>query len=89
VRIWHLYVLECGDGSLYCGIALNVSKRLAEHQQGKGARYTRSRLPLRLAASYSVGPSYGEALKAEWAFKRLSREEKLVRIASLGLQVPT
>jgi putative endonuclease len=79
-RIWHLYVLECRDGSLYCGIALDVQKRLGKHQQGKGARYTRSRLPAKLVASYPIGPEYGAALKAEQAFKRLPRREKLARV---------
>ncbi|MGV3532154.1 MAG: GIY-YIG nuclease family protein [Chthoniobacteraceae bacterium] len=82
-RTWHLYVLECGDGSLYCGIALDVQKRLTEHQHGKGARYTRSRLPAKLVVSYPIGPDYGEALKAERAFKRLSRKEKLARLEAL------
>ena len=76
-RMWYLYVLQCADGSLYCGIALDVHKRLGQHQKGKGARYTRARLPVILLHSMPVGPSVAEALKAERQFKALSRTKKL------------
>ena len=80
-RPWHLYVLRCGDGTLYTGIALDVQARLGEHREGRGARYTRGRGPLRLLHEEVVG-SRSAALKAEAALKRLPRARKLAWIAS-------
>lgn len=72
---WSLYVLSCGDGSLYTGIAIDVAQRLAAHEAGRGARYTRGRGPLTLAAKARCRDR-SAALRAEWAFKRLTRKEK-------------
>ena len=47
-QIWYLYILSCGDGSLYTGITTDVEKRLEAHRQGRGAKYTRGRGPLTL-----------------------------------------
>ena len=73
---WHVYLLECGDGTLYCGVTNDVAKRLAAHREGTGAKYTRGRGPLRLAWKKSV-KSRSEALKLEARVKRLPRAEKL------------
>lgn len=73
---WHLYLLRCGDGTLYCGIAVDVAARLAQHRAGKGAKYTRGRAPLELVYEEVCG-NRGEALRRERAVKRLSRAEKL------------
>lgn len=73
---WHLYLLRCGDGTLYCGIAVDVAARLAQHEAGKGAKYTRGRGPLELVHSESCG-SKSEALKRERVVKRLARAAKL------------
>jgi putative endonuclease len=73
---WHLYLIECADGSLYAGIATDVERRFQEHLSGKGARYTRSHKPLRVVASRRVG-SRSAALKAEFALKRLPKNEKI------------
>ena len=75
-RVWHVYLLRCGDGTLYCGIALDVEARLAAHRAGKGARYTRGRGPLELVWREACG-SKGEALRREWAVKALDRSAKL------------
>lgn len=83
-RVWHLYVLECADRSLYCGIALDVQKRLAQHQKGKGARYTRARLPVNLLSSIEVGPDVADALRAERRFKALPRAKKLKSLESIS-----
>ena len=72
---WSLYVLRCGDGSLYCGIALDVARRLDEHRTGKGARYTRGRGPLEVIAKVRC-PDRSAALRAEMAFKKLPRDRK-------------
>ncbi len=75
-RVWHVYLLRCGDGTLYCGIALDVEARLAAHRAGKGARYTRGRGPLELVWREACG-SKGEALRRERAVKALDRSAKL------------
>ena len=72
---WKLYVLRCGDGTLYCGVTTDLERRLARHSAGTGARYTRGRGPLLLAASWELG-SRSAALKAEAAFKSLPRATK-------------
>lgn len=73
---WKLYILRCGDGSLYTGITTDVPKRLEAHRSGKGAKYTRGRAPLELVYSEECG-SHSAALKRELEIKALSREEKL------------
>lgn len=72
---WSLYVLRCGDGSLYCGITTDVARRLDQHRAGTGARYTRGRGPLTLVGAWPQA-GRGLALQAERAFKALSRPQK-------------
>ncbi len=72
---WYVYVLRCGDGSLYTGIALDVLRRFREHESGKGAKYTRGRGPLTLVYTQEL-QSKSQALKRELEIKALSREEK-------------
>jgi putative endonuclease len=76
---WHLYLIECTDGSLYAGITTDVERRFREHLSGKAARYTRSHMPLRLLGSRSIG-SRSQALKAEFALKRLPKGQKLAAL---------
>ncbi|MBR3950226.1 MAG: GIY-YIG nuclease family protein [Oscillospiraceae bacterium] len=73
--VWHLYILRCGDGSLYTGITTDVQRRFTAHCAGKGAKYTRGRGPLELVYREVCG-SHSDALKREWQVKQLSREEK-------------
>jgi putative endonuclease len=73
---YHLYVLECADGTLYTGVALDVVERFIKHLLGLGAAYTRSHPPLRVLACRSY-PSKGDALRAEYALKQLPRNRKL------------
>jgi len=73
---WKLYILECGDGSLYTGITIDIERRLAEHQSGKGAKYTRGRAPLRLVYCEDC-ESKTAALLREMAVKKMSRADKL------------
>ena len=75
-QIWNVYMLCCGDGSLYTGISTDVQRRLAEHRSGKGAKYTRSRGPLELVYSEEC-PDKSTALRRELEIKALSRAEKL------------
>ena len=74
---WSLYLLRCGDGSIYTGIATDVTRRLEEHRsgEGRGAKYLRGRGPLRLLVESRVG-SRSLALKAEARVKRLSKQRK-------------
>ena len=74
-KTWKLYILRCGDGTLYTGITTDVEARLAVHRSGKGAKYTRGRLPLELVYSEECG-TRSDALKRELSVKALPREEK-------------
>jgi putative endonuclease len=71
-----VYLLRCGDGSLYCGWTIDLEHRLAEHQAGRASRYTRSRQPVELAWSLPMA-SRSEAMREEVRIKRLTRSEKL------------
>jgi putative endonuclease len=75
-----VYVLRCADGTLYAGYATDVDRRLTEHQTGRGATYTRARRPVAVVARWPH-PDRSSALRAEAAFKRLTRADKLARIA--------
>lgn len=72
---WKLYILRCGDGSLYTGITTDVERRLETHRSGKGAKYTRGRGPLELVYREECG-DHSAALKRELEIKKLPREEK-------------
>lgn len=73
---WFVYLLRCRDGSLYTGCTDNVERRLSVHQSGKGAKYTRSRLPVELVYQEPAADR-SAALRREAAIKRLPRREKL------------
>ena len=76
----YTYLLECADGTLYCGWTNDLEKRLAAHEHGAGAKYTRSRLPVRLVW-HEAFETKSEAMRREAAVKRLSRREKEALIA--------
>ena len=75
MNTWKLYILRCGDGTLYTGITTDVEKRLEAHRTGKGAKYTRGRSPLELVYREDCG-DHSTALKREIEIKKLTREEK-------------
>ena len=77
----YTYILECADGSLYCGWTDDLVKRLHAHNAGKGAKYTRSRLPVKLVWHEEFATKE-EAMSREWHIKRLRREQKLQLIRS-------
>lgn len=79
--MWYVYVLRCGDGTLYTGTTDDVARRLAAHRAGKGAKYTRGRGPLKLLYTEQC-PDRSAALRREYAIKQLSREEKLYLIGN-------
>lgn len=72
---WFVYILRCGDGSLYTGISTDVEHRLKVHRSGKGAKYTRSHLPLELVYTEECA-DHSTALKREYAIKSLHKAEK-------------
>ncbi|RZI49025.1 GIY-YIG nuclease family protein [Lactococcus kimchii] len=74
------YVLECADKTLYCGYTTDIDKRFATHNAGKGAKYTKRRLPVKLVAVV-VFDNKIEAMQCEWWFKhKLIRQQKLLLI---------
>lgn len=79
--MYYAYILRCCDGSLYTGYTDDPARRETVHNSGKGAKYTRSRLPVQLVYTESF-ETKGEAMHREAEIKRLSRQEKLALIAA-------
>ncbi len=79
---WFVYILKCADDTLYTGCTNDVSARLKAHNQGKGAKYTKGRTPVKLIY---VGEklSHSQALQREYEIKQLTRQEKLMLIADV------
>lgn len=78
---WCVYLLRCGDGTLYAGITNDLARRLAAHESGRGARYTRGRGPLEVV-HVEQKRTRSAALRREAALKRLKRAEKLALLDS-------
>ncbi|NLM18319.1 MAG: GIY-YIG nuclease family protein [Candidatus Riflebacteria bacterium] len=74
-KVWFVYILRCSDGTLYTGITKNLKARLETHNTGKGAKYTKARLPVKILYSEEV-PSKSNALKRELAIKKMSKTQK-------------
>lgn len=83
----YIYILRCRDESLYTGWTNNLEKRIDTHRKGKGAKYTRSRLPVSLVYFESFDRP-GEARKREAAIKKMSRKEKLALIEGKEKKTP-
>ena len=81
---WFVYILRCGDGTLYTGATDDLERRLAAHRAGKGAKYTRGRGPLELAYREEQ-PDRSAALRREYQLKRLTRRKKEALIARAGM----
>lgn len=79
---WVVYLLECADGSLYCGVTVDLEKRLAAHNAGKGGAYTRSRRPVKVKAVSPGKMGRSEALRLERRIKKLRRAEKVGALLS-------
>jgi len=73
---YYVYLAECSDKTLYCGYTTDIIKRERCHNSGKGAKYTKSRLPVKIVYS-EKHPTKSDALKREAAIKKLTRTEKL------------
>jgi putative endonuclease len=80
----YIYIVECKDGTLYTGWTTNLEKRIEQHNSGKGAKYTRTRLPVELRY-FEEFVSKSEALKREYSIKKLSRQEKLKLVVNYTL----
>lgn len=74
--LWYVYIVECSDGTLYTGTATDVQRRIEQHNQGKGAKYTKMRRPVKLRASFEH-LCRSSACKREYQIKQLSRQKKL------------
>ena len=83
---WWVYILECRDGTLYTGCTDDISRRLAAHNAGSGAKYTRGRTPV-LLRYCEEQPDRSAALRREAAIKRLTRKEKQMLITEHGKEV--
>ena len=73
---WYIYIIRCSDDTLYTGITTDVERRIKQHNEGSGAKYTRGRGPVALV-KFFTRLTKGEALKLEYQIKQLSKEEKL------------
>jgi putative endonuclease len=82
---WYVYMVECSDGTIYTGITNNIAERIIKHNTGKGAKYTRARNPVILKA-YWPYKQKAEAAKAEYAFKKLTRIQKMELISRFNLK---
>ena len=78
-RSWVVYLIRCSDESLYCGITNNLNKRLAVHNSGRGAKYTRSRQPVELIG-VSSEMTKSDALKLEYRIKQVSAVKKIIKL---------
>ena len=72
----YTYIVRCKDGSLYCGWTNNLEKRIESHNAGTGAKYTKTRRPVELVY-YETFDTKEEAMRREYAIKRLSRQQKM------------
>lgn len=77
----YVYILRCGDGTLYTGSAKNLAARMRAHRSGCASRYTRSRLPVALVWCVEVA-AWGDALREEYRIKQLARSEKEAMVAA-------
>ena len=79
---YYAYLVRCRDGSYYCGYTNDLKKRVGAHNEGRGGRYTRARLPVRLAYSEEFNTKSG-AMKREHEIKRLTRSQKIALVKGI------
>jgi len=82
---WYVYIIECSDGTLYCGVTNRLDNRIDVHNKGKGAKYTRGRLPVRLVYEENFN-NKSSAFKRESEIKHFSREKKICLINGYNLK---
>ena len=78
------YIVECSDGTLYCGWTNNLEKRIKDHNAGKGAKYTKPRLPVKLVY-FETYDTKEEAMSREWHIKQLPKKRKLLLIENFHM----
>lgn len=83
MKRWFVYILRCADGTLYTGATDNVTRRVEVHNSGKGAKYTRSRIPVEVVYTEEC-ESYSAALKREYIIKQMTRQQKTKLIQKTG-----
>ena len=81
-KVWYVYIARCADDTLYTGISTDVDRRIQRHNSGRGAKYTRTRKPVKLEAHAQVG-TLSEALSVERRIKKLKRDEKIPFVKKL------
>ncbi|MDH5104431.1 GIY-YIG nuclease family protein [Lentilactobacillus diolivorans] len=86
INNYFMYVLLCEDNSLYTGFTTNVEKRFLKHRSGRGAKYTRSHRPIKILFKREFESKH-DALSAEYAFKQLSRSQKIAYLAQHGILI--
>lgn len=74
--MWYVYLLRCSDDTIYTGITNDLERRIKQHNEGKGAKYTRGRGPVALIKFFECSTK-SEALKLEWKIKQMTRDQKL------------
>ena len=80
VNNWYVYIVECADGTLYTGITKDIERRILEHNYGmRGAKYTRSRPPVKLLVSWDYESRSAASIR-EYQIKKMSRKQKMVLI---------
>lgn len=79
--MWHVYLLRCADGTLYCGITTDLERRVAEHARGDGARYTRGRRPVELVYS-ETAEDRSAAARREYEIKQMRKAAKEALVAA-------
>ncbi len=85
MNTWHVYLLRCKDNSLYCGVTTDPVRRLAEHNAGTGAKYTRARLPVAMEAVERF-PDKRSAYRAEYAVKQKRAADKVSFLKQLAME---
>jgi putative endonuclease len=90
VTRWQVYIARCADGTLYTGVAIDVVRRIAEHngKGSNGARYTRARRPVKLVYREKAS-NHSAACKREYAIKQMTRREKLALIGQASRMIST
>jgi putative endonuclease len=79
---WVVYLLKCADGSFYCGVTNDMKKRLVKHNEGKASKFTRGRLPVKLAVISQL-LTKSEAMRNEYKIKQLPKKEKRKAVKSI------
>ncbi|SFG60005.1 putative endonuclease [Lachnospiraceae bacterium C7] len=82
----YTYIVECSDGTLYTGWTNDLNNRIKTHNSGKGAKYTKTRRPVKLVY-YEVFPTKEEAMSREWHIKKMTRQEKKCLIKNLDIDM--